>query len=251
MGARDGAEALRRAMRASGASVAADADADDRLCLSVGASPTATAAQSLLDASADAPAAAQAADVRALLSQLRAEYAVELHAGVYPVLDLQQLATRGPPAQSAQARRDAHAQLGLRVLAEVASVYADRDAPEALIAAGTVALGREPCQGYEGWGVVAPWPGRDSGADAGASAYYDAHGSRTGWIVSRVSQEHGVLAWRGAGPARELRPGERVLVWPNHACIAGTGFGWYLVVDSEEEDGGVRVRDVWGRCGGW
>ena len=63
-----------------------------------------------------------------------------------------------------------------------------------------------------------------------------------------VSQEHGVLKWvgEGRGGGGEVEVGGRVRVWPNHACIAGTGFGWYLVVD-----GGDVVVDVWVRWRGW
>jgi len=66
-----------------------------------------------------------------------------------------------------------------------------------------------------------------------------------------VSQEHGILTWEGEGPAtRELKIGEKVMVWPNHACVAGSGFGWYFIVDSDSEDGDL-VRDIWVRCRGW
>ncbi len=36
---------------------------------------------------------------------------------------------------------------------------------------------------------------------------------------------------------------------PNHACVAGAGFGWYLVVDSDQ--GGDEIVDVWVRWRGW
>lgn len=77
---------------------------------------------------------------------------------------------------------------------------------------------------------------------------------RAGWIVGRTSQEHGILTWEGEEEAmggRELEVGRKVLLWPNHACIAGAGFGWYLVVDSEGEGQGNVVVDVWARCRGW
>ena len=34
-----------------------------------------------------------------------------------------------------------------------------------------------------------------------------------------------------------MRVGEKVMIWPNHACIAGLGFGWYFVVDGERDGG--------------
>jgi D-serine deaminase-like pyridoxal phosphate-dependent protein len=82
------------------------------------------------------------------------------------------------------------------------------------------------------------------------NAVYDERGEKTGWIVGKVSQEHGILSWEGErermGP---LTIGEKLLVWPNHACVAGAGFGWYCVVDSEEN--GDEVVDVWVRWRGW
>ncbi len=58
--------------------------------------------------------------------------------------------------------------VALSILAEVASLYPGRGvggADEALVNAGSLALGREPCgdmgsppgQDYSGWGVVTPW----------------------------------------------------------------------------------------------
>jgi D-serine deaminase-like pyridoxal phosphate-dependent protein len=68
-----------------------------------------------------------------------------------------------------------------------------------------------------------------------------------GWTVGRVTQEHGILAWNGkAGEEERLEVGQKVRIWPNHACIAGVGFGWYLVVD-----GGDEIVDVWPRWRGW
>lgn len=101
--------------------------------------------------------------------------------------------------------------------------------------------------------MVTPWvpsssqPGFPSSTKIG---HYD-EDKRTGWIVGRVSQEHGILTWEGSDKAeRHLEIGQKIMVWPNHACVAGSGFGWYFVVDSESGDADV-VRDVWVRCRGW
>lgn len=136
--------------------------------------------------------------------------------------------------------------LGLRILVEVASLYPDRtERPEALVAAGSIALGREPCKSYPGWGVVTPWPTK-------SGDHYDPESNKTGWIVGRISQEHGVLTWEGSQDnVRELQLGEKLLVWPNHACIAGVNFGWYLIVDSDSADGPDQIQDVWVRWRGW
>lgn len=227
-------------LKCTGAGISAGADAR-KITLSLGASPTATAAQNILDGSETAE------HYRSVLEGVGRSFAVELHAGVYPLLDMQQLATRARPLQSPVHPDQtllSFSDLALRVLVEVASVYQDRDKPEALIAAGSIALGREPCKSYPGWGVVAPWPDK-------SSQVYDPEGTKTGWIVGRISQEHGILIWEG--PADDLRPlaiGQKLLVWPNHACISGPSFGYYLVVDSELADPD-EIVDVWIRWRGW
>jgi D-serine deaminase-like pyridoxal phosphate-dependent protein len=214
------------------------------LVLSVGATPTATAAQNIFPTSPDA-STKEASDLKTQLDELKKQGLVlELHAGVYPVLDMQQLATH---ARSSDLQYE---NIGLRILAEVASLYPERAKPEALIAAGSLVLGREPCKSYPGWGVVTPWIAKSTSSTSSDVGHYTPS-SPTGWIVGKVSQEHGILTWEGEGPAkRELKIGEKVMVWPNHACVAGSGFGWYFVVDSESEDGDL-VRDIWVRCRGW
>jgi len=68
-----------------------------------------------------------------------------------------------------------------------------------------------------------------------------------GWRVGRINQEHGILTWNGGKEVEEkLEVGQKVRVWPNHACVAGSGFGFYLVVD-----GGDEIVDVWPRWRGW
>jgi D-serine ammonia-lyase len=210
--------------------------------LSLGATPTATSVQNLLESNDGAK------KYRAMIDKINQSFAVELHAGVYPVMDMQQLATKARPSQSTNNPSKSllsYSDLGLRTLVEVASLYPDRgEKPEALIAAGSIVLGREPCKSYSGWGVVTPWPKR-------YGPHYDPDGSRTGWIVGRVSQEHGNLTWEGPlDQLRELKLGEKLLVWPNHACIAGVSFGWYLVVDSDTSEPD-QVIDVWLRWRGW
>lgn len=215
---------------------------DTKVRLSIGATPTATAIQNLLETSE------KGEKYRTMLNRLQSSFHVEIHAGVYPVMDMQQLAARARPKHSlgdANQSLLSYRDLGFRVLAEVASVYPDRgDRPEALISAGSIVLGREPCKSYPGWAVVTPWP-------ASSAQHYDPEGEKTGWIVGRISQEHGILTWEGPpSDMRKLSFGDKILLWPNHACIAGVNFGWYLVVDSESEDPN-RVQDVWLRWRGW
>ncbi len=99
-----------------------------------------------------------------LLEDLKSEgFQLEVHAGVYPTLDLQQLATHARDASLLT-----HDDIAISVLAEVASVYPERGkdkTTEALINAGSLALGREPVQDeirlpgmlYRGWGILMPW----------------------------------------------------------------------------------------------
>jgi D-serine deaminase-like pyridoxal phosphate-dependent protein len=218
------------------ATAAVPKDFKGRLALTVGATPTATAAQNMLSHSP------KAGEFKGLLAKLKENYDLELHAGVYPLLDLQQVATHArPPTGHSPLAKEA---IGSKLLVEVVSLYEEREKPEALISAGSLALGREPCKSYPGWGIVTGELGNKH------NQVYDERGEKTGWIVGRVSQEHGILTWEG--PKEQMQPltiGEKLLVWPNHACVAGTGFGWYLVVDSEKS--GDTVVDIWVRWKGW
>lgn len=123
--------------------------ADHPLVISVGASPQVTVIQNLIGASTP-----EAIALRENISSLSAEnfegvqVSLEFHAGVYSVMDMQQLSTR-----SIDGLGLFYDEIALSVVAEVVSVYNDgeREKPEVLISAGTLALGREPCQSYPGW----------------------------------------------------------------------------------------------------
>ncbi|KAG7292908.1 hypothetical protein NEMBOFW57_002953 [Staphylotrichum longicolle] len=171
---------------------------------------------------------------------------------VLPTLDMQQLATHARDASLMTAD-----DIAISVVAEVASVYPERGAngtTEALINAGTLALGREPVadkgkvpgQDYPGWGFVMPW-GLDNPVPG--PEFPRVH---DGWQVGRISQEHGILTWQGRKEDEvPLQYGQRVRVWPNHSCIAGAGFDWYLIVDSRNKGREDEVVDVWPRWRGW
>ncbi|KAI1119262.1 putative serine dehydratase domain-containing protein [Nemania sp. NC0429] len=239
------------------------------LVLSVGATPTATtlhhpdfgaadADDEDVDADVDiASPAPGPALIKDLMARMRAEgLTLEVHAGVYPTLDLQQLA-----AHACDARYLSASAIAVTVLAEVASVYPGRGAggaTEAIVNAGSLALGREPCEDrgevkgrdYAGWGIVMPWAGVANVVPG--PAFPAVHG---GWQVARISQEHGVLAWRGGGGDGEtetsLPVGQRVRIWPNHSCITGAGHPFYFVVDSRNRGREDEVVDVWLRWNGW
>lgn len=229
----------------------------DRLVLSVGATPTATSLQHpSLDVSGGMGAgkASGAALVNKYMSSLKdAGFELEIHAGVYPVLDLQQLATHACDKTLLSS-----SSIAITVLCEIASLYPGRGpngTTEALINAGCLALGREPCADmgrpgeeshYSGWGVVMPW-GVDNPVPG--PEFPSSHG---GWQVGKVSQEHGILRWVGDGKeAAALKYGQKVKIWPNHACVAGAGYAYYFVVDSRRAGKEDEIVDVWPRWRGW
>lgn len=222
------------------------------LTLSVGASPTATSLQhpSLGTSSTNTDSVSS---INTFLHTLKsAGYTLEVHAGVYPTLDLQQLATHARDTTLLSA-----SSIAISILVEIASLYPSRGpngTTEALVNAGCLAMGREPCadmgvekgRHYAGWGIVMPWgvenpvPGEEFPA---------VHG---GWQLGKVSQEHGILRWLGEpGEEIPLKFGQRVRIWPNHACVAGAGFEKYLVVDSRRVGKEDEIIDVWSRCNGW
>ncbi|KAG6000682.1 hypothetical protein E4U54_001336 [Claviceps lovelessii] len=239
------------------------------LVVSAGASPTSMSVQNLISTAA-AAAEGEEHDYKkgteAISDELRIEVqslaelfastrgkglAIEIHAGVYPILDLQQLA-----AHSVGASRLSWRDIALTVLAEVHSNYPGRGAKgsdEVLIGAGGLALAREACKAYEGMAMLTPWNRKRA-----KQPTCDVEDFR-GWIVGRVSQEHGILTWRSGNsrapytPPHEETPkvGDKVRLWPNHACITGSHFGWYLVVDEDRAGKEDEIIDVWIRGRGW
>ncbi|KAG9242515.1 putative serine dehydratase domain-containing protein [Calycina marina] len=217
------------------------------LVLSVGATPTTTSIWNLTSDTSNNPAIQSAiAALKSTISEIREMGSkLEVHAGVYTVLDLQQLSTHavassGPHGLTLD-------DIALTIIAEVASVYPGRGenaTTEALVGAGTLALGREPCKNYPGWAILTPWN------RAGAVMPQTVEDPK-GWIVGVISQEHGILQQQNlqyADGSEEdlLNVGQKVRIWPNHACVAGAGFGWYYVVDGSD-----TIVDIWVRWRGW
>ena len=174
---------------------------------------------------------------------------LELHAGNYPICDLQQCAT-----DLVGARDVAH-----RVLASVISYYPGRGeggSDEAMCDAGGIAMSRDigPWQGY---GHVLGW-GEQSIDDM------------QGWKLGRCSQEHGVLVRRkpradtttknrgdfgedteaGDGGER-LIPGQQIWIIGQHACLTSAAHPWYYIVDSSTKGGLETIQDVWVPWKGW
>ncbi|KAK5995341.1 D-serine dehydratase [Cladobotryum mycophilum] len=237
------------------------------LTVSGGASPTALSVQNLLSGHADVQdketgtpeLQAEVDTLSALFATVKSRgHAVEIHAGVYPLLDLQQLA-----AHSMTASRLSWRDIAFTVVAEVHSTYPGRGedgSPEALIGAGGLALGRETCKAYSGMAMVSPW-GR-KGVELPTCDVEDYEG----WTVGRFSQEHGILTWatgngRAGGSSKEesgprpqldmVEVGQKVRLWPNHACITSSHFGWYFVVDEDKAGKEDEIVDVWIKARGW
>ncbi|TGO30556.1 hypothetical protein BPAE_0004g00110 [Botrytis paeoniae] len=213
------------------------------LVLSVGATPTSSAIRNLLLSSTSSEELNEISALKATMGAIHdVGCEIEIHAGVYPMLDMQQLATHALPEDLLS-----WSSVAITILAEIASLYPPRgtsDSPEALITAGSLALGREPCKAYPGWGILSPW-NRTSFAlpNTGPEGY-------SGWQISRISQEHGILTNPGKNDS-ELSIGQKVRIWPNHACIAGAGYGWYLIVDESRTGKEDEIIDVWARWRGW
>ncbi|KII94064.1 hypothetical protein PLICRDRAFT_50053 [Plicaturopsis crispa FD-325 SS-3] len=175
--------------------------------LSVGSTPTAHAAS---------------AETKAQLSSLL-HGSLELHAGNYPMLDLQQLHT-GLIDRS---------QIAQRVQTTVISYYPGRGeggTDEALCDAGGIAMSKDggPIPGY---GQVIGKP----------------------WTLERISQEHGTLTpvTDGTAQPERLQVGSVISVIGQHACLIAAAYPWYYIVDSDVEGGAEKVVDVWVPWKGW
>ncbi|KAF8227433.1 hypothetical protein L208DRAFT_1366020 [Tricholoma matsutake] len=173
--------------------------------LSVGSTPTAHAAS---------------AETRVLLSKVL-HGTLELHAGNYPMLDLQQRYTNLIDEE----------RISQRVIATVLSYYPGRGEggrDEAMIDAGATAFSKDtgPSGGY---GEVIGKP----------------------WRLDRISQEHGVLQYIGNENGKpELTVGSMVEIVGQHACLIAAGYPWYYIVDKDIE-GGQQVVDIWVPWKGW
>ncbi|KAF8807371.1 hypothetical protein BYT27DRAFT_7189458 [Phlegmacium glaucopus] len=172
--------------------------------LSVGSTPTAHAA---------------GLETRKLLAQVL-HGTLELHAGNYPMLDLQQQHT-GLIDRTL---------ISQRVQATVISYYPGRGSDgtdEAMIDAGAIAFSKDtgPSGGY---GDVLGYP----------------------WQLTRMSQEHGILTKTDKDSSEALKVGTLVNIVGQHACLIAAAYPWYYIVDAEEEDG-TKVVDIWVPWKGW
>lgn len=219
---------------------------DREVTISVGASPQVTAVENLVYSHGDSAGLHREAEqLRQTIQRIAQDRTagfrtkLELHAGVYCVMDLQQLSTNARGALLG----DCEDEIAVSVVAEVCSVYnnGEREQPEALLAVGTLGLGREPCMNSKGWGVL-----RHRAKSASSS--------KDRLIIERISQEHCIVKWdesenNAKAPFIPLEVGQAVQIFPNHACVAGALYGWYLVVDSSSND--QQIVDVWVRASGF
>ena len=146
---------------------------------------------------------------------------LELHAGNYPMCDLQQVATG----------LIGYEDVACKVTAETLSQYhlrGEKEPGEELINAGVIALGREPGP-IPGFGrVLEPLQYRN-------------------WIVGRLSQEHGILTPLDGSQSTSFIPLNTVIsIIPQHSCIVAASYPWYLIVDNSD-----TVVDVWVPFTGW
>lgn len=170
------------------------------LILSVGATPT---------AHVTGPSLSE--ETRKLIDTMQGE--IEIHAGNFVCLDLQQVSTSLAPIDH----------IASTILSEVVSYYPERN--EYLISSGVLALAREPA------GSKFPGIAHIKGNDE--------------WYVSRVSQEHGILSPLKEGARNSFRIGDKIELYPQHACITSSLFNKYYVVQDN------LVVDEWIPWRGW
>lgn len=217
------------------------------LVVAIGATPTASSLQNLLlptpPSSLTPEKEAAHTRLRTAITNTTQKHTLEFHAGVFPFLDMQQIATGARPSTNDQNQTLlTTSDIAMTILAEVCSLYPERQPkPEVMIAAGNLALGREPCKSYPGWGVVSDWGIAEPTKDAATS-----------WIVNRISQEHGILTNEKEGSDDvDFKIGQKVRIYPNHACITAAGFDTFFVVDRSVKGSEDVVVDVWESWNGW
>ncbi|KAI0032750.1 putative serine dehydratase domain-containing protein [Vararia minispora EC-137] len=198
-------QVVNQAAELAKAFVSAD-DARPSFVLSVGSTPTAHSAS---------------AEARERLKELL-HGTLELHAGNYPLLDLQQLHTTLIDRQ----------RIAQRVLSTVISYYPGRGADgsdEAMCDAGGIAMSK------------------DTGPSGG---FGDVIGKA--WRLGRVSQEHGVLTRTKDGNGdTTLEVGDVIGIVGQHACMIAAAYPWYYIVDSSPAEESSKVVDVWVPWKGW
>ncbi|PWN50903.1 hypothetical protein IE53DRAFT_386767 [Violaceomyces palustris] len=219
----------------------------DPLVLSVGSTPTAHAASQIPSDQL----------LERLGKEIKAKAKLELHAGNFALLDLQQVATSSIPSSSSHPSDRGEGVLknfpnvALSVLAEVVSEYPQRSSKGQSVEWSSSSTTTQRAQ-----------PGDEVMVDAGAIAMSKDRGplegfgivvhptEKIGWRLERISQEHGVCSLspdHHLKPPTPLKVGERVRILPQHACLTCAQHPAYFVI----QDGGDQVVDVWVPWKGW
>lgn len=222
--------------------------------LSVGSTPTAHAAHQFVQS-------------KQALSQLKGGQ-VELHAGNYLFLDLQQVATRALAAQDEESccvqevETNNVSNVAFSVLSTVIAEYPARGTEAGAESGdGTWSEDGQARRGDEGMcdaGGIAL--SKDAGPFGGLGHVIEPK-EKYGWEINRASQEHGLLALRSGEPVRwasewshssrpagypeRLHLGEKIRILPQHACLTAAQHPWYYVVDSNDASKGTVIVDVW------
>lgn len=66
---------------------------------------------------------------------------------------------------------------------------------------------------------------------------YPGHGliiGKAGWIIERLSEEHGMLKWMGQGTPQDLKIGEQIQIIPNHVCTTFSSLNESVVISHGE-----------------
>lgn len=66
---------------------------------------------------------------------------------------------------------------------------------------------------------------------------YPGHGliiGKAGWIIERLSEEHGMLKWMCQGTPQDLKIGEQIQIIPNHVCTTFSSLNESVVISHGE-----------------
>jgi D-serine deaminase-like pyridoxal phosphate-dependent protein len=66
---------------------------------------------------------------------------------------------------------------------------------------------------------------------------YAGHGlilDAPGWVITKLSEEHGFLEWQGEGTPTELKIGDRLQIIPNHICTVFSSLNECFVIEDEK-----------------
>lgn len=212
--ARAAAQALAEHEAVTVASVAAELDVHGIPvpAISIGATP------SLMAGSVWSSSAIESA-----LSKLPQSTELELHAGNYPFLDRQQVASGSAGMED----------IAVFVLARIIGVYPDRNGGEFLIDAGGCALHKDS-GGLDTWGCLA---------------------EDQGLVLRKMTQEVSVVG-RAKGSSEPIdfaryTLGSLVRVLPNHSCMTAACHAEYVLVRRQGGVGELKVEGTIRPCKFW